>query len=84
MQTCKTCKWWCGQDINEGWGGPPVIIGVCQNTNSIRTPMQFGSDMRTPSSAQGISAGPMGVLPTGPNFGCIHHEPKEAEHGEQG
>lgn len=64
MKTCKTCKWW-GR----------AYTGFCDFVDSIpaSTPeVLFQIDELAGDIVYGSHPG----LRTGPDFGCIHHEPR--------
>ena len=67
MNTCKDCKWW--EDYNcrnfEKLGG--AVGPVSEETDSLTVYVD--------------PYGPAGnaEFETGPDFGCIHHEPKETK-----
>lgn len=61
METCKTCKWW---EVATSLGGQPQKYGNCENVMSSK-----------PVSDR-IYEDEYTHVMTGPDFGCIHHEPK--------
>lgn len=65
MNTCDTCKWW----IHHGYVS---LIGnnhrVCENPKI--------QESNTGDDEMGYPYDEGGYMSTGPNFGCIHHEPK--------
>ncbi len=72
MERCETCKFW----EHPKDTGVRTILGVCSNR-------KLGGDCDTgPGAYQGRDAldgsGGEYKLEVGPDFGCIHHEPKEA------
>ena len=63
--TCKTCKhWYQHNDGSCGQCGQLVIDGDGE-------PVANGVASRCPTETD------FGALVTGPDYGCIHHEPKE-------
>lgn len=72
METCKTCRWWDGDGRHDGHCRKADMIGctlagVPLNSGGVSVPMQ----------------GRFWWLATGPDFGCIHHQPKEPAHAPQ-
>jgi hypothetical protein len=66
METCKTCRWW---DRHAG-----DKVGECTAdfiTSPEDTPCLVEMVMVPELQSGGY------WLKTGPDFGCIHHEPKE-------
>src|SRR5687767_2121879 len=67
METCKTCKWWCLPD--DGAGSHPPKRGQC-----IHPKLRPNNEAQ--DGARGGGHYDYGVL-TGPDFGCVHHQPLE-------
>lgn len=65
-RTCKTCKWWGHFLTRRG-------DGRCKMP--LHDP-EVDPDLRGSNTMSGGTAGPATIW-TGPDFGCIHHEPKE-------
>lgn len=68
MQTCKTCKWWEGMPSQK-----------CDRPDSLPDPpilfeIEIGAD---------DDSGLYGRLVTGPDFGCVLHEPNSLATGEE-
>lgn len=65
METCKTCHWW-GQSI----------VGVCERVDTIQTaqPERLFEIEAFSDDDSGLTA----RLCTGPDFGCVWHEPKSS------
>lgn len=64
---CSTCKWWLPNDDFPG--------GVCEmayNTAHLKAAPFFADNQEFFASGAGCIA----HFHTGPDFGCIHHEPK--------
>ena len=86
MSTCKTCKWWNETDSRTETGPAsvdyesvailhkpcvcPKIVDTSNENHHYAQPM----DAACVSDFEGYKA----ELRTGPDFGCIHHEEKEA------
>ena len=80
-KTCKACKWWMPNDPKLGFNADdPARSGQssCWHNScgseraSAMVPVDIeyheGDDLHAPSDHLSIY--------TGPDFGCIHHEPK--------
>jgi len=70
MNTCKTCKFWDGDKNERG--------RICLNDRlcPIR-PEHCGTDSAYGSRSSGRDESEsLSRVRTGPDFGCIHHEPK--------
>lgn len=67
--TCKTCKWWVKKDTHYG-----------NNANMCANPKIVGPHKDHPADADGAelcdASGYFAAILPGPDFGCIHHEPK--------
>ena len=64
METCKTCRWWHETDYGTGSCQPePNFWAEEYNEDVIPDGARSCCDHVNPE--------------TGPNFGCIHHEPSE-------
>jgi hypothetical protein len=65
--TCKTCKWW--GEIQKRYGdGSEYAACECPKLDH-----RYGGN--DPDGA--VDAEEYGGIFTGPDFGCIHHEPKD-------
>jgi hypothetical protein len=62
METCKTCRWWGPLDEPLGECRCPLIGESALSCNPGRT------DVLNYPYDEG------GVIETGPDFGCVHHE----------
>ena len=68
MKTCKTCKWWGSYHI-EGIGQCTAVVEYDMWTPS-------GEGRKIVPAYFGVSSDEGAVVETGPDFGCVHHEPK--------
>jgi len=66
MNTCDTCKWWC-KSLEET-DKPPM---QCDN-DKLHLDLR-GNDT---CGCDGYTEHRSGAMITGPQFGCVHHEPK--------
>ena len=69
--TCKTCKW---------WEEPTDYVRTVTTAGYCRSPKLVDINDRGYEGVAGTGFGmdyPVCHLVTGPDFGCIHHEPKE-------
>ena len=64
--TCKTCRWWNepAKDSDGHWAA------ICRQSS------QF-SDPWARKAGDQMMGQALAFVYTGPDFGCIHHEPKE-------
>ncbi len=72
MNTCKTCKWWrIKDDYHEG-------LGICKSPKIISDENEHRITMDC-ICADAVGGGnyDSSQIRTGPDFGCIHHTPKE-------
>lgn len=68
MNTCKTCKWWDAENENHRGYTPPVDGHPCKCPKIDDSPhYRVNGDLAAPSES--------GTFFTGPDFGCVHHEP---------
>lgn len=67
MERCKTCRWWDGPKT-EPWAGH---VAECDHP-------RFSAGRYTYPDGCCDSGGYGGVY-TGPEFGCIHHEPRTCD-----
>jgi hypothetical protein len=68
MERCKTCKWWKQLD----WKGKEPTHSYCECPKIF---MGNGKYMNAPDEAEVHGGLDLGEFITGPEFGCIHHEP---------
>jgi hypothetical protein len=64
--TCKTCKWW-----GRVYRGCCDLVGVDGDLVGV----DGFEIIATAADDHNLTA----LLATGPDFGCVHHAPKEAE-----
>lgn len=69
MESCKTCKYWKLTDEKDPYG-IDLKMGDCSNK-------KWGGSKNAPMDGVAIwdQIGEWGFV-VGPDFGCIHHEPK--------
>lgn len=74
MSTCKTCKWWdtlaCHQQFRETGG-----LDVSENDHHYEA-------MPKTNQLLARTDGESCLILTGPDFGCIHHQPKTPTVGD--
>lgn len=73
LESCKTCKWW-GE---EAWDIPHKQSRECENHDKIGETFEVKADVDTMVYSYNES----GRFWTGPEFGCVHYEPKETANG---
>lgn len=89
MNTCKTCKWWGEERSWEGGFSPENRATFTDTYRDCNHPKHdvsvftadekkklSGAVTKTEAPSDGLSVEYDGVLSTGPDFGCIHHEQK--------
>lgn len=78
MERCKTCKWW-GYYIN----GEGEIKKLAHDYDDSRICGKLEDiDLAPTKRTDSISlSGGEYTHPSGPDFGCVHHEPKEDSNG---
>lgn len=71
MERCKTCKWWdigrCDQQF-EPHARAMLEVAECD--------AEFTAEPK-PAGLLARTNGESCVILTGPEFGCVHHQPKE-------
>ncbi len=73
MNTCKTCKYWHDDEFGNEWG----LFKPCHHSK-VHDNNRF-HDHTQDELVDVLCASTDGDTPTiltGPDFGCIHHEPK--------
>ena len=75
MNHCKTCKHWEGVSPNSYMGHTKGYLsgGFCANEDKL---VEGYPDEECPQDALIYTYQESGSFWTGPNFGCVHHEPK--------
>jgi len=73
-ETCKTCRWW--ENMRDGYGtcDCPKMHHRALSPEGIG----YAFALRRSLVFKRYSRMYVGPTLTGPDFGCIHHEPKEA------
>lgn len=94
MNTCKTCKWWDTEAQTRFDDNTfveielPERICLCPKIVSSKSDFERWDKSQYSDGYQPISgdearscdgSGFMAVLKTCPDFGCVHHEPKETQ-----
>lgn len=74
--TCSSCKWWGSP--RDKWASKDEPKGVCQLL-SRKQDRDFMLDVCSHCTSVSEDCHSCGRIFTGPDFGCIHHEPKEQE-----
>ena len=70
MNTCKTCKWWDTEPRN---------VNLSLHRDCLSEKLQPGNDADgEPDTLGYYNEG--SKFWSGPDFGCIHHEPREEHH----
>lgn len=64
MQTCETCRRWHRSEIET--------VGECRAVTS-----DYETEDRAAFAVEVLNDEEVGRLRTGPDFGCIAHEPRE-------
>lgn len=73
MNTCATCKWWRGPVPDA------KRVFVRGEWHTYRQAPCHSEKMNTSDDDGAGSDDSYGQIETGPEFGCIHHTPKEAD-----
>lgn len=89
MKTCKTCKWWGEERSWEGGFYPEnraTFTDTYLDCNHPKLSVEdFTADetnhltgvvKKTKAPSDGLHVSDESSVCTGPDFGCVHHEPK--------
>jgi hypothetical protein len=71
MNTCKTCRWWGDYPLSKD-----TLLHLVPDEYS---EMRFCPKTNLQVWSNYFGEMKCGVMATMPDFGCIHHEPKEKE-----
>lgn len=88
METCKTCRWWGvgQQDVPYASTIPPNWDRVASKAKRCGSPKLIDINdhkegyVAVKDDLFGLDY-PVCDLVTGPDFGCVNHEPKETTNG---